>query len=211
MSYLVSEVYATLQGEGRLAGTPVILLRLQGCAVGCPWCDTKHSWTMDRGALREAEELARTCLHLSNGERWVMLTGGEPCEQAPLRPLVEALRAAGFRVMLETSGTAELDCPELIEHLCVSPKAGMPGGRALMPEVVRAAHEVKCVVGKDSDITRAVELAEALQLPAERISLQPLGGERQPATSKATRLCIEAARRLGYRVSLQTHKMLDIP
>ena len=128
VTYRVNDLYATIQGEGRMVGTPMILLRLHGCSVGCTFCDTKESWatgdaalprrratlaeargTNDSWAELSAEALAReVCLERERsapGTGWVLLTGGEPAEQ-PIRPLVRALHANGFRVALETSGTA---------------------------------------------------------------------------------------------------------
>ncbi len=128
VTYRVNDLYATIQGEGRMVGTPMILLRLHGCSVGCTFCDTKESWatgdaalprrratlaeargTNDSWAELSADALVReVCLERewsAPGTEWVLLTGGEPAEQ-PIRPLVRALHENGFRVALETSGTA---------------------------------------------------------------------------------------------------------
>jgi 7-carboxy-7-deazaguanine synthase len=128
VTYRVNDIYATIQGEGKLVGTPMILLRLHGCSVGCAFCDTKETWATGDAALpwrRATLEDARGSNELwveldedslvravcaerdakAPGVEWVLLTGGEPAEQ-PIRPLVRALHGARFKVALETSGTA---------------------------------------------------------------------------------------------------------
>ena len=213
-TYRVSEVYATIQGEGQLTGTPVVLLRLQGCTVGCPWCDTKHSWPLDATRLEKLEhtpeEIFRLVRNVSHEEKWVLLTGGEPCEQSPLRPLVAELRKR-WRVMLETSGTDALDCPELIDHICCSPKANMPGGKGLIAKTLLDAHEVKFVVGKSEDLSKASDLVDKLGLRNDRVSLQPLGSKDRAAGDITTSLCMDWAAQRGWRVSIQTHKLIGVP
>jgi 7-carboxy-7-deazaguanine synthase len=126
--YRVNDLYATIQGEGRMVGTPMILLRLHGCSVGCTFCDTKETWATGgvallwrRATLEEARGSNDLWVELDGdavaaavraerdakapGVEWVLLTGGEPAEQ-PIRPLVRALHRAGLKVALETSGTA---------------------------------------------------------------------------------------------------------
>jgi 7-carboxy-7-deazaguanine synthase len=207
-TYRVAAVYPTVQGEGALTGTPVVLLRLQGCAVGCPWCDTKETWGHAGGsALTAAEVVARVDALASGGSEWVLLTGGEPAEQ-DLRTLVIALRAAGLRVMLETSGTADGCLGLAFDWLCVSPKPDMPGGRPLIPAVLAEADEIKMVIGKPADVEQLDRVLALLphHLRLKVTSLQPLSGSR-----KATELCVETAKARGWRLSVQTHKVIGLP
>jgi 7-carboxy-7-deazaguanine synthase len=253
--YRVNDIYATIQGEGKLVGTPMILLRLHGCSVGCSFCDTKETWAKGDAALpsrRATLEDARGSNELwveldqdslvravcterdgnAPGVEWVLLTGGEPAEQ-PIRPLVRALHRAGFRVALETSGTARGHLEERSgsdpEHahgasgeggdgalaesrgdscdfVCCSPKIGNPGGRPILADVVRGADEIKMVIGKSSDVENfeAFVREHGLADPGV-LSLQPMSGSR-----KATELCMAAALRLGCRVSIQMHKLIGV-
>src|SRR4051812_570730 len=90
----VNEVFQTVQGEGTFTGTPALFIRLQGCPVGCPWCDTKHTWFMsgdrlsfeamlekiaDADTYAEVQErdLVDYVLH-GTASRHVVITGGEP-------------------------------------------------------------------------------------------------------------------------------------
>ncbi len=136
MIYRVNKMYRTIQGEGRHTGQPVVLVRLQGCGVGCPWCDTKESWDTKTPESFEMDEvqIVQECHRLLEqsephplGQRWILLTGGEPAEQ-DLSELTRAMVIGGWRVMVESSGTAEMDTG-YVDHLCISPKIDMPGGK----------------------------------------------------------------------------------
>jgi len=254
-AYRVNDLYATIQGEGQMVGTPMILLRLHGCSVGCTFCDTKETWATGdmalpwrRTTLDEARGSNDLWVELDEesmvsavreereknapGVEWVLLTGGEPAEQ-PIRPLVGALHRAGFKVALETSGTARghltdessrpLDVSDgssvspsghgrhispgdSCDFVCCSPKIGNPAGRPILPEVVRGADEIKMVIGRASDIERfEAFMREHGLTDMSKLSLQPMSESR-----KATELCMSAALRLGCRVSIQTHKVIGV-
>jgi 7-carboxy-7-deazaguanine synthase len=221
MKYLVNDLYPCLQGEGVQTGVPMYLLRLHGCPVGCPWCDTKETWhTEERNqvatlaealganpkfAVVEAEEVVAAIQALPAGPEWVLLTGGEPADQQ-LGPLIEALHDAGCKVALETSGTALGHCGAGCDWVCVSPKIGMPGGRKVRGDALVPAHEIKHVVGRAEDIQQLDKLLKehALFLREDVvICLQPVS-----QSEKATELCVQTAMARGWRVSLQAHKYI---
>lgn len=207
----VNELFETLQGEATFVGTAAVFIRLQGCDVGCPWCDTKYTWAMDnavasiRGKVDEVNSFAwMTTSELvaeieSFHARHVVITGGEPCTY-DLTELTAALIAAGFSVQIETSGTYEVRCHAAV-WVTVSPKHGMPGGRTVVASAIERASEIKCPVGKAADIT----LAEQYLGQGKDVWLQPLSQNR-----RATQLCVEAAIKKGFRLSLQTHKFIDL-
>lgn len=216
--YRVSEVYPTIQGEGFYAGRPLTILRLQGCGVGCPWCDTKHSWP-EQGELHDAQAVVKMVQDVCGGLRTVLVTGGEPAEQE-LLGLAMALKQAGFTLHLETSGTAagHLSSLQLWGWVTVSPKVNMPGGKPIVKDVIWAADELKFVIGKQEHVdeaiafleghlskTRVVQAREGRE-GSQVISVQPLS-----ANEKATKICVEAAMRHGFRLSLQQHKVLGLP
>ena len=218
MSYRISEVYPTIQGEGFYAGRPLTILRLQGCSVGCSWCDTKHSWP-ESGDLTSVERIVALVRDASRGLKTVLVTGGEPAEQNLLE-LAMGLKQAGFVLHLETSGTADghLSSLGLWEWVTVSPKANMPGGRPILDDVVQSADELKFVVGKEDHVLDALAfLGRYIDAPGKQrnqfgsltipvVSLQPLS-----ASEKATKICVEAAMQHGFRLSLQQHKILNLP
>jgi 7-carboxy-7-deazaguanine synthase len=222
MSYLINDIYSCIQGEGCMTGQAMALLRLQGCPVGCPFCDTKETWDPDpayevdsieqalgtgpQWCHADADTITDYLTQSFPRMAWVLITGGEPAFQ-DLTPLTNALRHAGFLTALETSGTAtgHLRCRP--DWVCVSPKFNMPGGLPVLDHVLADADELKFVIGKQSDIDTALEVVSRLPPPAlgkkRHVCLQPVS-----LNAKATELCVETVKRLGLRLSIQTHKLL---
>lgn len=222
MMYACNDLYAAIQGEGCLSGTPMALVRLHGCPVGCPFCDTKETWHADPANRRdvpsdalgtnplwfeaEAPDIARLARRLGGpAVRWALVTGGEPALR-DLNPLVDALHAEGFKAAVETSGTALGHVGAGFDWVCVSPKIGMPGGLVVLPEALALADEIKYVVGKTADLETLAGLLASSPLKAGvEVCLQPLS-----LNPKATELCTRTAMERGWRLSLQTHRLLGL-
>lgn len=219
--YKVSDIYSTIQGEGCQTGTPMVLLRLQGCGVGCPWCDTRHTWSIDKSNQVDTIDLAQgdtpRWTEMSSSQiayyiaqnfptfRWVLVTGGEPAEQ-DLEGLVNALHDTGRRVALETSGTEIGLLNARFDWVCVSPKIKMPGGKAVLPGILELADEIKHVVGKPQDVGDLVALLDRCALrPDVQICLQPVS-----MSPKATALCVAEVQKRNWRLSIQTHKITGV-
>ena len=222
MQYPINEMFQTLQGEGFYTGVPAIFLRLQGCPVGCSWCDTKHTWEKraDRGTARgdilvksvesdawgnaDATLLLETIQRQGWTARHVVITGGEPSIY-DLRPLTTALEAQGFQCQIETSGTHEVRCSERT-WVTVSPKVNMRGGYDVLAQALQRADEIKHPVARERDVEALDELLATLSDSKARIiALQPIS--RKEA---ATKLCIETCIARNWRLSMQTHKYLNI-
>jgi 7-carboxy-7-deazaguanine synthase len=111
-------VFRTIQGEGCLLGVPMVFVRLAGCSVGCPRCDTDYT-VAERA---DANEIVRRVINAAGDVRWVWLTGGEPTDH-DLTDLLQQLHNAGFRVALATAGVRQLDYATPIQprFLSVSP------------------------------------------------------------------------------------------
>jgi 7-carboxy-7-deazaguanine synthase len=209
----VAEVFYSIQGEGATAGTPAVFVRLQGCTVGCAWCDTKYSWDREGGrgvglpALVE-EARAYPCRH-------AVVTGGEPLESSLFVPLLDALVAARFTVEVETSGT--LPPPDSLDHPLqwnVSVKlagSGVEEGRRIRDEAIRAFLSRgawwKFVVTDDRDVGEVLGLAERFALPRERILLQPEAVRREELIERSPWVA-EACIRHGFRFSPRLHLAL---
>jgi 7-carboxy-7-deazaguanine synthase len=221
MGYLfaLNDLYSCVQGEGCQTGLAMVIVRLQGCGVGCPFCDTKETWLRDpahrvatiaaalgtnpRYTHADADTIAAHVAEHCPGPRWVLVTGGEPAEQ-PLAPLVDAFQARGYRAALETSGTALGHVGAGFDWVCVSPKVGMPGGKDVLSRALEPADEIKMVVGRPADLDTLDQLLELGTLkPDVAICLQPVS-----QSEKATQLCLETVKRRGWRLSLQVHKLL---
>lgn len=107
-------VFATIQGEGKLLGVPMVFIRLAGCSVGCPECDTDYS-VSERATTAE---IVRRVVECATNSRWVWITGGEPTTHN-LQPLVSQLRDYAFKIALATSGVGHP--PIGVEFVSVSP------------------------------------------------------------------------------------------
>ncbi|WP_076413817.1 7-carboxy-7-deazaguanine synthase QueE [Shewanella sp. UCD-KL12] len=221
MKYPVNEVFETIQGEGYFTGVPAIFLRLQGCPVGCSWCDTKHTWELldenkvapelviqvdgeigrwsnisPQSLLNYIEEKGFTAKHL-------VITGGEPC-MYDLQPLTQHFNEAGFSTQIETSGTFEVICSQST-WVTVSPKVDMKAGMLVLPQSIQRANEIKHPVSMTKHIEQLDELLNGIDLVDKTICLQPIS-QKPRATELAMKVCIER----NWRLSIQTHKYLNI-
>ena len=100
----INEIYLSLQGESTYAGLPCVFVRLTGCSLRCVWCDTAYAFYegQDEGLEKILAQVDSYSVKL------VELTGGEPLEQEGVYPLMEALLAKGYKVLLETSGAVDV-------------------------------------------------------------------------------------------------------
>lgn len=211
MSYLVKEIFLTLQGEGFNAGTPAVFCRFSGCNLWtgreehrsiavCQFCDTDFVGTDGPGGghFKTAADLATAVAGAwgptSKDNRLVVCTGGEPLLQLD-EELVQALHVEGFRIAIETNGTCEP--PPGIDWICMSPKSGAD-------LVLTHGDELKLVVPQSGLHPDDVD-----HLAFTHFFVQPMDGpEREKNTALAVEYCL---RHPQWRLSLQTHKYLGIP
>jgi 7-carboxy-7-deazaguanine synthase len=219
--YKVNEIFETIQGEGNYTGTPAIFLRLQGCPVGCSWCDTKHTWEIpadlqiplgdttrkkadsEHWAATHAAEILALFAERGYRARHVVITGGEPC-MYDLNPLCELLHQQGFSTQIETSGTFEIKAPDNT-WVTVSPKVNMRGGYSVLHSCLQRADEIKHPVAMEKHVEELKELLAGIDLQGKYIYLQPISQK-----AKATKLAIEACMANNWRLSVQVHKYLGI-
>lgn len=198
MTLPIVESFYTLQGEGVYTGQAAYFIRLGGCDVGCVWCDVKESWDASAHPQRAIAELVEEASAFPG--RIAVITGGEPLMHG-LGPLTAALRQAGFRTHIETSGAHPLSGEW--HHVCLSPKKF----KAALPEAFQRADELKVVVYNTHDLKWAEEQAASVG-PDCILYLQPEWSKRDTVMPLITEH-IKAHPR--WRVSLQTHKYLNIP
>jgi organic radical activating enzyme len=212
----VVETFHSLQGEGSHAGRSAFFLRLGGCSVGCPWCDTKDSWPAEVHPQRTLTELAEEAANAAAaGAAFVVITGGEPLHHH-LGALCTVLRQATnppLALHLETSGVDPLSGS--FDWITLSPKRHQPPTR----ELLGACHELKVVVHEPEDLVFAEAMAAAAHAarsdggansetagPGPLLLLQPGWGS---ASGQA--LAVNFVRRQpAWRLSLQTHKWLGV-
>ena len=207
----VSEIFDSIQGEGASAGTPSVFVRLQGCTVGCTWCDTKYSWDARRGEDMTLEALLDRVKDA--GMPNVVVTGGEPLEHEALVPLVTGIKAMGLRVEIETAGIQPP--PALpVDQWNVSLKlasSGVPTARRLRPDAIERFRDLgawfKFVVGDERDVDEVLAIQTRHGLPTERILLMPLGMRREEQQALMPRV-IEWCRLYGFRFSPRLHILI---
>jgi 7-carboxy-7-deazaguanine synthase len=208
-TYRISEVFLSLQGEGPSAGTPAHFVRLQGCGVGCHWCDTKYAWDSGDGEARESTAIWDQARRLGSAPLLVV-TGGEPLEHEGLGALLEEGLARWPRVEVETSGIGPppLRHPRLFYN--VSPKlpSATPRWEHCWMHVAEWIAEpnatFKLVVGDAPDPDDAIRLIAAHDLPRDRVMLMPQGLTEPELRARAialTSLC----QREGVRMSPRLH------
>ena len=209
----IAETFYSIQGEGATAGRPAVFVRLQGCSVGCRWCDTRYSWDPDAG--REVDLTALLDEVAAFPCRRVVVTGGEPLESPLFVPLVAALAEQGYVLEVETSGTLGPPggVPAAIQWN-VSVKlsgSGVAEAVRLNPAAIAAfrAREAwwKFVVGEPAEVGEVLRLAERFALPRERVLLQPQG-LRADELAARTPWLVEACKAHGFGFSPRLHILI---
>lgn len=192
------EAFYTIQGEGRFSGHAAYFIRLGGCDVGCVWCDVKESWEAEKWPIFSIEDLVAGAL--SHPARLVVVTGGEPLLYN-LGPLTQLLKSNGFAVHLETSGAHPFSGQ--FDWVCFSPKKF----KKPHPSIYSVADELKVVVYHPSDLSFAEEHDALVNKTCER-RLQP---EWSKASDRLPELIGYTKSNPHWKISLQTHKFMDIP
>lgn len=194
----VMEDFYTIQGEGFHSGRAAYFIRTALCDVGCVWCDVKESWEQHDDDLTDIASLVEKVRE--TGTDYCVITGGEPCMHS-LKSLTTALHAAGIEIGLETSGCYPLDGK--VDWYCFSPKKF----KAAIEEAYILANELKVVIAHPSDFewaeTHAAKVNENCHL-----YLQPEWSKQErflPAIVDYVKTHPQ------WKISLQTHKFMNIP
>jgi len=192
----IVETFYSVQGEGFWTGSSAFFIRLAGCDVGCPWCDTKHSWPTDHHPHRAVKELVTEAI--AHHPKLVIITGGEPLLHN-LSILTTALRQANLRVHLETSGSHTLS--GTFDWISLSPKPFKPP----LTNIYNKASEIKIIISKPKDLDWAYEQGQ--KVPAKTVKL--LQPEWSSKTGQQLALDYVLAHP-EWRLGLQTHKFLGV-
>ena len=193
---LMEEFY-TIQGEGFHKGTAAYFIRVGGCDVGCHWCDVKESWNAELHPPTATETIVANAKKYSDT---IVVTGGEPLTW-DMTELTSQLRAKDMQVHIETSGAYELS--GTWDWICLSPK------KLKLPKqsVYDKANELKVIIYNQDDFRFAEE--QALKVNKECILyLQPEWSKRDSIVPDIVDYVMKNPL---WKVSLQTHKYLNIP
>ncbi|MDJ0647316.1 MAG: 7-carboxy-7-deazaguanine synthase QueE [Xenococcaceae cyanobacterium MO_188.B19] len=195
-TYPVVETFHSVQGEGTWTGVNAFFIRLAGCDVGCPWCDTKESWNAKHHPRQSPQELAKEAEKYNPAI--VIITGGEPLMH-DLNPLTTSIKELGMKVHLETSGAHPFSGS--FDWVTFSPKQFKPPHPSIYPNV----SELKIVVVNKYDL-RWAEQQSALVSTQSLKYLQP-----EWNSPKSKELIFDyVLHHPQWRISLQTHKLLQV-
>lgn len=191
------EQFYTIQGEGHHTGKAAYFIRVGGCDVGCHWCDVKESWNPDTHPPTHIDEIVSQAKANSNT---IVITGGEPLTW-DMSPLTSALKKEGLDIHIETSGAYPLT--GTWDWICLSPKKM----KLPEPEIYSRADELKAIIFNKHDLKFAEEQAAKLSGECE-LYLQPEWSVRE----KMMPLIVDyVMKNPKWKISLQTHKYLEIP
>jgi len=192
------EAFNTLQGEGFMSGRAAYFIRLAGCDVGCHWCDVKESWEVGREQLVSIDEIVKKAA--SYPGRFAVITGGEPLIY-DLNLLTHRLIEKGFELAIETSGAYPLS--GTWHWICLSPKKRMEPKE----EIYQKANELKVVIYNQDDF----RWAESQRQKVSKDCLLYLQPEWSKADKMQELIINYIKENPAWRISLQSHKFLDIP
>lgn len=193
---LMEEFY-TIQGEGFHKGTAAYFIRIGGCDVGCHWCDVKESWNAKLHPPTGIDQIIDSAVKHS---RTIVVTGGEPLTW-DMGPLTRGLKERGAQIHIETSGAYELTGEW--DWICLSPK------KIKLPtkEIYGVANELKTIIFNKHDFKFAEEQAAKVNSDCI-LYMQPEWSNRE----KMMPLIVDyVMKNPKWKVSLQTHKYLNIP
>ena len=191
------EAFYTIQGEGFHTGTAAYFVRIGGCDVGCHWCDVKESWNADLHPPTSIDEIVKQAITYA---KTIVVTGGEPL-MWDMNPLTAALKNQDCKTHIETSGAYKLT--GFWDWICLSPKKN----KLPLQEVYDQAHELKVIVFNKHDFVFAEDQAQKVN-PNAILFLQPEWSKKEEMTPLIVDYVMKNPK---WRVSLQTHKYLNIP
>ncbi|MES9968444.1 MAG: 7-carboxy-7-deazaguanine synthase QueE [Candidatus Thiodiazotropha sp.] len=201
----ITEIFLSLQGEGRSAGYPTAFIRLTGCPLRCHYCDTPYAFSGGESYTIQEIQSQVADFHVQH----VCVTGGEPLAQADCLPLLSALCDAGYRVSLETSGA--LDIREVDPRVTrvmdlKTPGSGEMGrNRMLNLDALRAHDQVKFVITDRADYEWSCEQLQAFRI-MDRCEVLFSPSQDQMNPTQLADWMVED--RVLARLQLQLHKQL---
>ncbi|TVZ57205.1 organic radical activating enzyme [Lutibacter sp. Hel_I_33_5] len=193
---LMEEFY-TIQGEGFHTGTAAYFVRIGGCDVGCHWCDVKESWNADLHPPTSVDSIVEST---KKHAKTVVVTGGEPLMWS-MDYLTQQLQKQNIKTHIETSGAYSFS--GVWDWFCLSPKKT----KLPLEEVYKEADELKMIIHNTSDFKFAEEQAEKVGDNCE-LFLQPEWSKKEKMTEQIVEYVMKNPK---WKISLQTHKYLNIP
>ena len=191
------EKFYTIQGEGFFTGKAAYFIRVGGCDVGCHWCDVKESWDSELHPPTLTKDIIKNAIKYANT---VVVTGGEPLMWS-LDSLTNELQQKNIKTHIETSGAYPLSGKW--DWICLSPKKN----KLPLEEIYNKANELKVIIYNKHDFKFAEEQASKVSKNCE-LFLQPEWSNREKMTPFIVDYVMQHPK---WKISLQTHKYLNIP
>lgn len=198
----ICETFRSLQGEGMMIGSVTFFIRTAGCNLTCSWCDTQYA--NEGGNEMSVAELTE----LTEKERNICVTGGEPLLQKDAAELLNALLKNGKRIVLETNGSVDISAVPVSEDLMISmdikcPSSGM-SDKMMFSNIrhLKRTDQLKFIIADGDDLEYAVSFIDSHE-PKCSIIFSPVGGmDLEPLAEEAVE------RNLNVRVLPQLHKII---
>lgn len=216
----VHSLFYTIQGEGPHCGKPAIFVRLYGCNLQCPGCDTDYTSTkkaMSVAVLRAAIDALKEDEQPDAPKPIVVITGGEPFRQN-LTPICIALQRGGYLIQIETNGTLPLspNFPQDVDIVC-SPKTGKVNEQ-ILSRVTALKYVVKAglVVPRDGFPIRALDhsCSPSVAKPPEGfkgpVYIQPMDEGNPIANRKNLKAAVNSCYQHGHTLQVQLHKIIGV-
>lgn len=209
---VVNEIFHSIQGEGTLAGTPSVFIRLAGCPLQCKWCDTKYAWETGEGEELPIPEIVNRIAHWPC--RYVVITGGEPMVNPQLADLAKALKERNKHITIETAGikfVSGLVC----DLMSVSPKLSNSGAKKgpdpfspVRQLIRRYPYQLKFVVDSPDDLPEIQQAVKQIgEVSAEKVMLMPQAKTRDELIAKSP-MVAKLCRETGYLFCQRLHILL---
>lgn len=230
IQFALYDLFSGIQGEATWTGRAMLFLRFSGCPLSCSWCDEPLHKDPQLAQSLTAKEILAKLRHTDPNLSQLLLTGGEPLAVKEIAHLVHFLKNQGYWIAMETSGMGG-PVPVGLDWLTLSPKTPLP------EELYTMADEIKYIVGASPVAQQTLEIQQRAKIHAN-VWVQPQSlittisrpevptTERQPSSSRpylwrdnvllnqaALEHCLEHIKRSAgkIRLSLQTHKLINLP
>ncbi|BBA17139.1 7-carboxy-7-deazaguanine synthase QueE [Blattabacterium cuenoti] len=202
ISYPIKESFYSIQGEGFYYGIAAYFIRFGGCNIKCDWCDTKESWNIEKKDFISIHKIISNVVNNNHKIKTVIITGGEPT-MWNLFPLIEKLKKKKYRIHIETSGSYPIK-EKYVDWITISPK------KIKLPiqENYKKINELKIIISDENDFLFAEEQASYIKSTNCFLFLQP---EWNNISWILPKIVSYIKKNPKWRISLQIHKILNIP
>jgi len=215
-NYRISEIFSSIEGEGRRAGLPATFVRFFGCNLNCKWCDSRYAWETVNSSVMNMSYGQIVGKILDCGNRLITFTGGEPLMHIPLKFINKFLAdfPDRFHVNIETNGSIRIPEKLLRNKNCmltVDYKLQSSGVSPIDMVVdfrnLRKTDAVKFVIGSESDFEQMIEFLEGVTIEACIFVSPVFGAVKLDWLAEQ----IKKYREFGLRMQIQMHKVIWNP